>query len=346
MTADSIPTAHIRGIPDLLGVIPHLLGFHPTESVVFIVIDQTRVELTARADLAELQPAGHIELLVDRLLVRWPAARVWVVAYSRSEQVGWRVLRRAAAHLAHAVAGEPICVSGRWYRVGDIDAPRHAHDPASSQSAASATVHGLQARPSRSVLRRSVQIDPDQAYEAECAWLAATERLQNLASDARPAAMVTALRAGLSNPARLTRDELVWLATLCLDPDARDRALIAITHDNAEACVELWVLVVRACPMGLQGHALALVGWAGWVSGNGALQCVCLEELDAIQASLPLQRMLNDLNQAIVPPSFWTELRAKLAAALTPLDESQMGADEAAGGIGEPHGECADDQVA
>lgn len=346
MTAETTPMAKIRDLPDLLGVIPHLLGFHPAESLVVIVLVDGRVELTARADLRDLQGDGHVELLVDRLLLRWPAARVWVVAYSDSERAGWRLLQRAQAHLGDALAGEPLCVSEGWYRVGHSAGPRSRHDPSSTQSAATATLHGLQARSSRADLRRSVRADPHLAFEAERAWLGAAERVKATAHLDRPAAMASGVAAALAAPGSVPYDDLAWLAMLTRDPDARDRALVAITRENAESCVELWSRVVRACPQGVQGQPLALLGLAAWVSGDGALQCVCLEELELLHESLPLQRLLDDLNQAIVPPSFWNELREELVAALAPLDGSQVGTDQGAGGVGESHGKGADDQVA
>lgn len=59
MTKKCAPAvARIRDLHDLLGVIPHLLGFHPDESLVVLVVVDGQVQLTARADLGDLKPAG------------------------------------------------------------------------------------------------------------------------------------------------------------------------------------------------------------------------------------------------------------------------------------------------
>ncbi|MFT3834213.1 MAG: DUF4192 family protein [Micropruina sp.] len=114
MTADtSPPIARVRDLPDLLGVIPHLLGFHPEESMILIVVDGGQIQLTARTDLADLRGAGHLELLIDRMLLRWPAGAMWLVAYTSQEAAGWRLLRRARRHLGESLFGDPICVLGR-----------------------------------------------------------------------------------------------------------------------------------------------------------------------------------------------------------------------------------------
>lgn len=347
MTKNSTrPVARIRDLHDLLGVIPHLLGFHPDESLVALVVVDGQVQLTARADLGDLKPAGHLEVLLDRMVLRWPAARVWLVAYADVEKQGWRLLRRGRRCLGDALAGELLCVSGGHYRVGEPDGPQYRHDPTTTPSAASATLHGLQARPSRAALRRSIVADEPSPFEAERSLAAALERALTLSESVLPGEMVAALESALAAPARQTRDQLVWLALLSTDPDARDRALVTITHDCAEACVEVWSRVVRSCPHGLQGQPLALLGWSAWVCGDGALQSICLEELERLGESLPLQRLLDRLNESMVPPSFWTELRADMVGVIKPLQPSQHGADEAARRVGQAHGDGADDQVA
>jgi len=83
-TNSSAPLARIRDLHDLLGVIPHLLGFHPDESLVIIVLDGAQVQVTARVDLTDVATGGQVEMLMDRLLLRWPSATVWLVGYSAS----------------------------------------------------------------------------------------------------------------------------------------------------------------------------------------------------------------------------------------------------------------------
>lgn len=344
-TNSSAPLARIRDLHDLLGVIPHLLGFHPDESLVIIVMDGAQVQVTARVDLTDVATGGQVEMLIDRLLLRWPSATVWLVGYSASETDAWRVLQRAEDHAGEALAGEPLCVSAGHYRVGDASGPRYRHDPTSTQSAAAATVHGLQARPNRAVLRAEVRVDPAMAAEAERHWVTALDRLAGFDAHQLPDEMARALALHLNAPFGVPSVELAWLAVLANVPAARDRALVAISRDDADAHVELWSRVVRACPYGTQQHALSLLGMAAWVSGNGALQSVCLEELEQQGADLALQGMLEKLNEGIVPPSYWDELRPELLEAITPLP-SELRADQAAREIGHAHGEGADHKVA
>lgn len=87
--------------------------------------------------------------------------------------------------------------------------------------------------------------------------------------------------------------------------------------------------------------ALGLLGLAAWVDGDGALQNVCAERAKELCPGLELATLLDVLNEAMVAPEEWPLLRRALAA-----EESELGADERADGVGQPHGEAADDHVA
>lgn len=326
MTADtSPPIARVRDLPDLLGVIPHLLGFHPEESMILIVVDEGQIQLTARSDLADLQEAGHLELLIDRMLLRWPAGSMWVVAYTAREAVGWRLLRRARRHLGDSMFGDPICVWGVGYRVGNADGPVFRHDPTATQTAAAATVHGLQARPSRDALAALVRGDPGVAALAEQVWMRVLERVLSVEPADRPDELMRALDRGLRDPAGMSRDELAWLGLLINDPFARDRAVLSLELSDAQAWVELWSQVVRACPYGTQDNPLAVLGLAAWVNGDGALHSVCLEEMDALGIHPGLKNLLENLSAAVVPPSEWPGLRESLRALLDEPDDEAPG---------------------
>ena len=73
----------MHNIDDLIGLVPYLIGFHPEESLVVIVIEDGRVQVTARVDLAVVSGRGSPEALVSRLFDRYPAAVAWFIAYQR-----------------------------------------------------------------------------------------------------------------------------------------------------------------------------------------------------------------------------------------------------------------------
>lgn len=244
MTRPSIPVTRVHHVDDMLGIIPHLLGFHPSESVVLVAVVDGIVELTARADLEDLLPAGHVELLIGRVLARFPQSLVWIVGYASDESSCTEVLIRGRDHLQGNLAFEPICVSGGRYRVGDW-AEWFPYDPAATTSAAEATVHGLQARRSRSELSRGLRADPRHRSQVEDAYADACLRYQRVSSEDRPAALLAAIHAGLHDPEALDPRELAWLGALINDPYARDAAVLSLETFAASAWVRLWSRVVQ-----------------------------------------------------------------------------------------------------
>ena len=313
----SSPVTRVRSLSDLLGVVPHLLGFHPDESMVLIVIEHGHVLMTARTDLVDVGPEPHLELMIDRMLLRWPAAAVWLVCYSSDERSAWTMLDRGGRHLGDALAGDLICVSGEHYRVRNRFGPRFAYDPAATATAAEATLYGLQARPSRASLARVLRASPEESALIEDAWCEAVERFTALPKDQRGDVLLSVLQRGLTEPARVELSELAWIGALVTDPDARDRVVLSLRNEAAESWVSLWTRVVRACPHGEQQQPLAVLALAAWADGEGALQSVCLEELDAQGARPGLYGLLNELNSAMVPPTEWPWIRAELQSMLT-----------------------------
>ncbi|MBP8919756.1 MAG: DUF4192 domain-containing protein [Micropruina sp.] len=338
MTRPSIPVTRVHHVDDMLGIIPHLLGFHPSESVVLVAVVDGIVELTARADLEDLLPAGHVELLIGRVLARFPQSLVWIVGYASDESSCTEVLIRGRDHLQGNLAFEPICVSGGRYRVGDW-AEWFPYDPAATTSAAEATVHGLQARRSRSELSRGLRADPRHRSQVEDAYADACLRYQRVSSEDRPAALLAAIHAGLHDPEALDPRELAWLGALINDPYARDAAVLSLETFAASAWVRLWSRVVQSCPHGTQQQPLAILALAAWVSGDGGLQSVCLEELDALGLEPGLKPLLENINAAVLPPSEWPVLRERLRMLL------EEDADEVAGGPGESGADQVGDEV-
>ena len=46
------PRLSVRTVDDLVGLVPYLIGFHPRDSLVVIMLCDGQVEVTARVDLA------------------------------------------------------------------------------------------------------------------------------------------------------------------------------------------------------------------------------------------------------------------------------------------------------
>lgn len=160
--------ARLSGPAELLQAVPYLLGFHPRDSLVLLGLDDTRLVVTARVDLADL---GEAELLPTLLaaLARGGAARVIGVVYDRgpAAPLPWRGLVdevQAAASRHGCVVDDLLRVAdGRWwsYLCDDVACcPPEGRPVPETPSAfvAEATVAGMVALPDRAAL--AATLDP------------------------------------------------------------------------------------------------------------------------------------------------------------------------------------------
>lgn len=308
------PLLRITGIAEALGVIPHLLGFHPTESLVVLVMLEGKVQVTARIDLAPMDDPAACGDLLDRLWARYPGAGAWFVAYTSEESLAWRVLSTCAAATHSTRDYRLVHVDGaRWWADSPQTAPGR-HDPTCTRLAAEATVLGLPARESREALAATLDGPADDEVEALVEVAAQQEQALAGWSRRRRRSEVRRLLGRFADGALLSDECCARLALLVQDPVVRDEALLSITRADAERHVSGWTQVVRRSLLPLQAFPLGLLGVAAWVAGNGALQMICLERAIRLAPNCGLVRVLSDVNDLVLPPETWDELRPELVA--------------------------------
>jgi hypothetical protein len=77
-------------------------------------------------------------------------------------------------------------------------------------------------------------------------------------------------------------------------------------HDNARGHVALWQDVVRRVPADLRAAPAALLGFAAWLTGHGALAWCAVDCAQRAQPGYGLAGILADALAGAVPPSTWT----------------------------------------
>jgi hypothetical protein len=90
-----------------------------------------------------------------------------------------------------------------------------------------------------------------------------------------------------------------------LSVEVRDVAWAEMSHADAARHVDLWRDVVRRVPVHLRAAPAALLGFAAWLSGDGALASCAL---DLCQDAEPGYSMAGVLTQALaagLPPDSW-----------------------------------------
>lgn len=311
---DQWPTMRLQSYDDALGLIPHLLGFHPEESLVVLVMADGRLQLTARLDLADAAWPDGVEGVLTRIWCRFPTADAWFVAYTAHREYAWAVLRRCDAFLPSESIRCLVAVDGGTWQADGPDGPRGVHDPGSSRTAAEAIVHGMVARRSRAELAALLDGPPT----TDTNRLVAVARRVGAEVAAEPIRRWPQLMgralARFDATGDLDDDGAARLAILATHPPARDVALLAMSRARAEPQLELWRRVVNRTLAVHQGHPLALLGMAAWLAGEGALVSVCLERAARLLPPTGLLRILQGLVEDVTPPSQWDELRPELLA--------------------------------
>jgi len=304
----------VHSIDDLIGLVPYLIGFHPEASLVVIVIEDGRVEVTARVDLTAVSGRGSPDALVSRLFDRYPAAGAWFIAYTGDDDLAWDVLGTCAALCGQVRVQRLLQVGLDRWRSDEPDGPTGPISGTVAPVAAEAAVLGLPVRPSRKALAAGIAGPPDDEVHDLAARVDAAEiALDRLGARGRRRILRRLLAA--SRPP--DRDDSVRLALLVQHEEAQVRVLRHLSVENAETQLALWTRIVRHTLPAQRPAVLGLLGMAAWQNGDGALAMVCLEQLDRIDPLEPIAALLDWLNEEVVPPQAWTHIREPLLAALT-----------------------------
>nr|WP_294690313.1 DUF4192 domain-containing protein [uncultured Friedmanniella sp.] len=314
---------------DFLAVIPYLLGFHPSESLVTVLSSGGRVVLTARLDLPAPGSAAPVAAQVRQLASEHRIDEVVLVAYSEAETPGRQLLERVRTGLAGTVAvREVLLVSGaRWWSLscstGCCPTEGARFDPEAHPLAAEAVWAGLSAGRSRAALEELVAGPAAEALPRLRGLLAGAR--EALAGTDRPAAaeaMAAAVRAAVGDPEVPDEAGCARLAVLAEDLAVRDVAWAMMSRPVVEQHQRLWCRVVAAAPPEVASGPLGLLGVAAWIGGNGALLNCCVERLEQIDPGYTLGQLLADISERALPPSAWGDLEGDLrqeVAAVTGL---------------------------
>ncbi|WP_167736550.1 DUF4192 domain-containing protein [Nocardioides sp. 1609] len=317
MTPDpSTPTTRTtltaRTPEDLLAAAAVVLGFWPTESVVLLTLD-ARHRFHARVDLPPPDDPAALAEVADSLVrpaARHGAGRVVLLLYAddgRAAAAAWTALRDAFARTAVVVVEAFRVAPDRWY-------PLLARDPAARTTGVAYSTDGLATHPflahavldgrvthgSRDDLAATLAPDPDGVA-------AVGAHLAPVGDDLAEGAWAEALVRGHLDA-----------ATCCSDPEAarllrgmrsrrvRDAAWSAIAPGSARAAVVLLSDLVRRSPSHLRSAPAALLGWAAWQAGDGALAWCAVDRCREVDPGCSLADLVAEALERAVPPTAWS----------------------------------------
>jgi Domain of unknown function (DUF4192) len=315
---------------DLLAIIPYMIGFHPEEDLVTVLIKSGRVKLTTRTDIPPESAGDDLAGWIDALAKREGAEALALVAYSAAALPAQRLLTRLMDRLGDYDLTDVLYVGhGRWWSLtcGEECCPLAGspYDLTSHPISAAAVFAGLGVRASRRELEASVS-GPAKADLERLSALAEAVRTELEQFD-KPVAvaelLVSTMDRALADPSAPDERSSLLLALLVADVHVRDLTWAQISPSDAEEHIRLWAGVVSQVPPVLAAAPLCLLGIAAWVAGHGALLNCCCERVLQIHPDYSMGRLLADISARAIPPSIWQEIRddmrTELGAKCAPL---------------------------
>jgi hypothetical protein len=322
-TTSRPPTAPItltaRCPEDVLALVPVVLGFVPSDSVVMLTFGATQA-FHARVD----RPGGPDEVaeVVQALLAparRHRVPRVVFVVYG----AGGELTRELAGQLRAGFVDAGIAVAQmlradgtRWFPLlggphGPHDGPGVPYDIAAHPFLAQAVLRGQVTHGSRDALAASLEVDPVRA--GRIAELVAAMSGPWLSIDEPPAhelliagewvhRLVSGHTAAGACP---TDEEAARLLGSIQVLRVRDAAWSPLTRATAPAHVAFWTDVCRRTPGELLAPPATLLGWAAWQAGHGALAWCAVDLATDCDPDYTLAHYLGHALAQAIPPSVW-----------------------------------------
>ncbi len=352
MDDPSRPVVSLSDSADIAAALPHLVGFHPHESVLLVALGGptgNRVGLTVRADLPpRAASAAVVRALVRSVATDDPAGVVVAVVSEAPDERAPLPGGDGLAGLPHrdvvhdavvALAALDIPVrdtllvrSGRWW---SYDCPEPCCAPGagaplpggvSALAAASTAAGQVVARDRAALEARIAPLDgPARAAMEAATWRLVDRRARAARVDADAearrswdAVLRAVRRCRPPGAGRLPDREVARVLWALADVRVRDRALTLALGDDAPAAEVLWTECTRRAPAPLDAAPATLLAVSAWLRGDGAMANVALERALDSRPTYTLARLLADGLAACLPPA---ELRAMLASVTADPDE-------------------------
>lgn len=312
------PTAlRARTPDDIAAFVPLALGFVPARSVVMVSIGAGG-GMHARVDLPH--DPDDVDDVVEALLrpARSNAVReVVVVIYDDdttvADEAAWSIHEEFTA--AGIGVREVLRIhDDHWYAIlpgaplAAYQGVRFALD--AHPFTAQGVFDGRVTHASREALRATIDADPS-----------AAQALGPELGNARPlpAGSVTALvRRHVEDGTTFTGAELASVAVTIASGARRDEAWVWLVRDEARRAVDLWSDAVRRLPATHVAGPAAVLAFAAWLVGDGALAWCAVDRCREAEPEHSLAGLVVQLLESATSPDRWEALRPQVGGTADP----------------------------
>jgi Domain of unknown function (DUF4192) len=292
------PRLRVSEPAGLLAVVPHLLGFHPDDSLVVLGLmpPAGRVHVAFRYDLpdsSDSEMAAEIAAHAIGVLINHKLTLVALVGYGSDERVTPvinAIIQAAAA--TEVTTREALRVrDGRYWSIlctNPSCCPPDGvpFDAATHPAAQALATAGLSAAPDRAALAATLApVTGPAAVQMAKATARAERTAERLLDKDGPHALgrpgLARVREAISiyrEGGSLTPDARhAFLALVLLYLPVRDDAWARMDPDHRDAHRRLWADVVRRAQPGYVAAPASLLAFTAWQCGDGALANIALD---------------------------------------------------------------------
>ena len=303
------PMITLSSPADLLSAVPYLLGYAPSNSLVLIGLSDKDIRISACIPLPGSTTDLHRLPIPTQSLERTEVLDAILIGYGPAEKVTasidhvLKVLNERDIEIVEALR----VTDGRWWSYiceepSCCPAEGTRFAPETSSVPATMMFHGLQAFDSREEVTR--QLAPVQGAVRRTVEAETSRLLEHVRSEpGRNQQVVTRTEAKAIMDEALTADRLpgpadtVRLAVAMCESRIRATALMAVDERGSAGCVRLWLWVVRHVDPPLRSRAAAVLGYAAWRDGQGALAAeavrLCLADSPTDRLGSIVERLLD-----------------------------------------------------
>ena len=317
---------------DLLALVPYTFGFHPEDSLVLITAEAEQT-CHARADLPDRLSSGAVDVeevselcgYVASVAGRNRARSVVLVLYTADAGLATAVHGTLVSHLDSVGCRAGLALradNGRWWSLtpctdacADDCCPAGGtpYDISAHAFTAQGVLEGQVTHGSREELAASLAVLDRPALAAvEAAAGRATRRRpsrSHLVAEGRW--VEDRVRRFLGDGEPLSAADAGRLLVALVSHEVRDVAWALMSRENAADHVTLWRDVVRRSPEDLVAPAAALLGFAAWLAGDGALAWCAVDRCQDASPDYSLARTITQVLAGAMPPSSWQPLPRK-----------------------------------
>jgi hypothetical protein len=325
MTSNRHPHITLIQPSELLASVPHLLGFHPTDSLVVVGLQgspEATISVVLRSDLP---PPSDVRALAEYLLVpltqHGSTAAVMIVVggiedASADDLPHQELLARCESVLiaggfpvVHQLWTPDTAGGRRWHCYDEFDCTGIMPDPATSKLAESAAETGMVTYDRREDIVATLEPEPDEVLARR------STSLDQLADRAEPdtsepddstrtrlQVVQSAIDAvGVTAPT-LSDDDVIQLSTALADHRIRDTCLDFDELPDIAAAERLWTALARATPAPERAEPACLLAFSAYARGDGVLAGIALAQAEAADPGHRLASLLRSALALGLPP--------------------------------------------